>query len=107
MEEVDQSLHSSKVPIVMVSLLPYILKDVSTSKVTSKGEAIFKAQLLFLIYAQFGMLYEILPDAPRSNYSLRKNTRPHADGIIVYIFNIRGSYNSIGMRPRLLSRVVV
>jgi hypothetical protein len=55
------------------SLLPYISKDVSTSRVTSEEEAIFKAQQLDLIYAQSGMLYEILPDAPRSNYDPRKN----------------------------------
>jgi hypothetical protein len=28
------------------------------------------------------MLYEILPDAPRSNYSPRKKVEPHADGIV-------------------------
>jgi hypothetical protein len=50
------------------SLLPYISKDVSTSGVTSEEEAIFKSQQLDIIYAQSGMLYEILPDAPRSSY---------------------------------------
>jgi hypothetical protein len=64
------------------SLLPYISKDVSTSRVTSEEEAIFKAQQLDLIYAQSGMLYEILPDAPRSNYDPRQNLGPHVDGII-------------------------
>jgi hypothetical protein len=63
-------------------LLPYISKDVSTSGVTSEEEAIFKAKKLDLIYAQSGMLYEILPNAPRSNYDPRKNLEPHADGII-------------------------
>jgi hypothetical protein len=28
------------------------------------------------------MLYEIFPDAPRSNYDPRQNLRPHVDGII-------------------------
>jgi hypothetical protein len=37
---------------------------------------------LDIIYAQSGMLYEIIPDAPRSNYDPRQNLRPHADGII-------------------------
>jgi hypothetical protein len=64
------------------SLLPYILKDVSTSKVKSEEEAMFKAQQLDLIYAQSGMLYEIIHDAPRSNYDPRKNIGPHGDGII-------------------------
>ena len=65
-----------------MSLLPYILKDISTSRVTSEEEAIFKSQQLDLIYAQFGMLYEIFLDAPRSNYDPRQNPRPHVDGII-------------------------
>jgi hypothetical protein len=64
------------------SLHPYISKDVSTSGVTSKEEAIFKGQKLHIIYSQSGMLYEILPDAPRSNYDLRQNPRPHVDGIV-------------------------
>jgi hypothetical protein len=64
------------------SLLSYISKDVSTSGVTSEEEAIFKAQQLDLIYAQFGMLYEILSDALRSNYDPRQKHGPHADGII-------------------------
>jgi hypothetical protein len=64
------------------SLLPYISKDVSTSGVTSEEEAIFKAQQSDIIYAQSGMLYNILPDAPRSNYDPRQNPRPHADGIV-------------------------
>jgi hypothetical protein len=64
------------------SLLPYISKDVSTSGVTSEEEVIFKAQHLDLIYAQSGMLYEILPNMSRSNYDPRKNPGPHANGII-------------------------
>jgi hypothetical protein len=63
-------------------LLPYISKDVSTSGVTSEEESIFKSQQLDLIYAQYGMLYEILPDALRSNYDPRQNLGPHVDGII-------------------------
>jgi hypothetical protein len=64
------------------SLVPYILKDVSTFGVTSEEEVIFKAQQLDLIYAQSGMLYEILLDTPWSNYDPRQNLRPHADGIL-------------------------
>jgi hypothetical protein len=63
------------------SLLPYISKDVSTSGVTYEEEAIFKQQL-DLIYAHYGMLYEILPDAPRSNYDPRQKLGPHVDGIV-------------------------
>jgi hypothetical protein len=64
------------------SLLPYISKDVSTSRVKYEEEAIFKSQQLNLIYAQSGILYEIIFDAPRSNYDPRQNTGPHSDGII-------------------------
>jgi hypothetical protein len=64
------------------SPLPYISKDVSTYRVTYEEEAIFKSQQLDLIYAQFGMLYEFIPDAPRSNYDPRQNHGPHVDGII-------------------------
>jgi hypothetical protein len=64
------------------SLFPYISKDVSTFEVTSKEEYIFRAQQLDLIYAQSRMLYEIIPDAPRSNYDPRKKPGPHADGIV-------------------------
>jgi hypothetical protein len=46
-------------------LFPYISKDVSTSGLTSKEEAIVKSQQLDLIYAQSGMLYKILPDVPQ------------------------------------------
>jgi hypothetical protein len=64
------------------SLQPYISNDVSTSGVTYEEETIFKAQQLDLIYAQSGMLCEILPDALSSNYDPRQKLGPHADGII-------------------------
>jgi hypothetical protein len=54
------------------SLQPYISKDVSTSGVTSEEEVIFKSHQLDIIYAQSGMLYKILPDAPRSRYDPRQ-----------------------------------
>jgi hypothetical protein len=50
-----------------------ILKDVATSWVTIEEEAIFRAQQLDLIYAQSGMLYHLLPDAPWSTYDTRQN----------------------------------
>jgi hypothetical protein len=64
------------------SFHPPISKDVSTSGVTTEEEAIFRARQLDLIYAQFGMLYHLLPDAPWSTYNPRKKPRPHADGIV-------------------------
>jgi hypothetical protein len=48
----------------------------------TEEEAIFKSQQLDLIYAQSGMLYEIIPDAPWLNYDPRQNLGPHVDGII-------------------------
>ena len=35
-----------------------------------------------LIYAQFGLLYEIIPNAPRSNFDPKVKPRPHANGIV-------------------------
>ena len=67
-------------------LLPYISKDVSTSGVTTEEEAILRAQQMDLIYAQSGILYEIIPEAPRSTHSVDKpNPGPHADGVIVSV----------------------
>jgi hypothetical protein len=57
------------------SLHPPISKDVATSGVTTEEEAIFRAQQLDLIYAQSGMLYHLLPDAPRSTYDPRQKSR--------------------------------
>jgi hypothetical protein len=48
------------------SLVPKLSKDVETSGVFSKEDAIMRAQQLELIYSQFGLIYEIFPDAPRS-----------------------------------------
>jgi hypothetical protein len=64
------------------SLQPYISKVVSTFEVTSKEEEIFKSQQLDLIYAQYGMLYEILLDALRSKYDPRKKIGPHVHDIV-------------------------
>jgi hypothetical protein len=63
-------------------LQPYISKDDSTSRVTSKEEVIFKSQQLDLIYAQSGMLCKIIPDTPRSSYNPRQKILPHVDGIV-------------------------
>ena len=63
--------------------MPYISKDVSTSRVTNEEEAILKAQQLDLIYSQFGILYEIIPDAPWPTHSVEKpKPGPHDDGMV-------------------------
>ena len=64
------------------SLLPYIRKDVSTSEVQNEEQAIFRAQELDLIYAQSILLYEIIPNAPRSSFNPKIKPRPHVDGIV-------------------------
>ena len=64
------------------SLVPQLSKDVATSGVFSEEDAIMRAQQLELIYSQSGLLYEILPDAPRSILdNTRQRARPHANGI--------------------------
>ena len=63
-------------------LLPYIAKDVSTSGVQNEEQAIFRVQELDLIYAQFGLLYEIIPNAPRSSFDPKVKPGPHADSIV-------------------------
>jgi hypothetical protein len=65
------------------SLVPQLSKDVTTSGVFSEEDAIMRAQQLELIYSQSGLLYEILPDAPRSILDkTRQRVGPHADGIV-------------------------
>jgi hypothetical protein len=65
------------------SLVPQLSKDVATSGVFSEEDAIMRAQQLELIYSQSGLLYEILPDAPRSILDkTRQRVGPHADGIV-------------------------
>jgi hypothetical protein len=43
------------------------------------------------MYAQYGMLYEIIPDASRSNYDPRQNPWPHVDGIVGST-NVKSTY---------------
>ena len=67
----------------MKSLLPYISKDVSTSGVTTEEEEILRAQQLDMIYAQFGILYEIIPEALRPTHNVEKpKPGPHANGVV-------------------------
>ena len=35
-----------------------------------------------MIYAQSGLLYEIIPNAPRSSFDPKVKPGPHADGIV-------------------------
>jgi hypothetical protein len=65
------------------SLVPYVSKDVTTSKLFYEEEAIMRARKLELIYSQSSMLYDILPDAPQSTFDLNKlNFGSHVDGIV-------------------------
>ena len=63
-------------------LLPYIAKDVSTYGVQNEEQAIFRVQELDLIYAQTRLLYDIIPNAPRSNFDPKVKPGTHADGIV-------------------------
>ena len=58
------------------------MKDVSTSVVQNEEQAILRAQELDLIYAQSGLLYEIIPNAPRSSFNPKVKPRPHANDIV-------------------------
>jgi hypothetical protein len=68
-----------KTPIPLAFILEWFLKylhtpiskDVATCGVFSEEEAIFRAQQFDLIYAQLGMLYHLLPDAPQSTHDPR------------------------------------
>jgi hypothetical protein len=65
------------------SLVPQLFKDVVTSGVFSKEDAIMRAQQFELIYSQSGLFYNILPDAPRSILDkTRQRDGPHANGIV-------------------------
>ena len=48
----------------------------------NEEQAIFRAQELDFIYAQSGLLYEIIPNAPRSSFDPKVKPGPHADGIV-------------------------
>ena len=50
---------------------------------TTEEEAILRAQQLDLIYAQSGILYEIIPEVSSStNNKEKRNPGPHADGVV-------------------------
>ena len=51
-----------------------------TSGVTMDEESILRTRQLDLIYAQYGILYEIIPNVSRYNTNFAKpNPGPHAD----------------------------
>ena len=52
------------------SLLPSITEDVAKGGVVTEEQFIARAQYLDLIYTQSGMLYEKIPNAPRSNFTV-------------------------------------
>jgi hypothetical protein len=64
-------------------LVPQLSKDVATSGVFSKEDAIMRAQQLGIIYSQSILLYEIFLDAPCSILDkTQQRVGPHADGIV-------------------------
>jgi hypothetical protein len=89
-QEWDRQRRLFKTPIPLAFLLEWFLKslhtpvskDIATSGVFNEEEAIFRAQQLDLIYAQSGMLYHLLLDAPQKNHDPRQNPRPHVNGIV-------------------------
>ena len=52
------------------SLLPSITEDVAKGSVITEDQVITHSQYLDLIYTQFGMLYEKIPNSLRSNFTV-------------------------------------
>ena len=69
------------------SLLPIIAKDVAFSGAVIKEQVILKAQQLGLVYSQSQILYQIIPNALRSDI-YKSMPGPHADGVTGSIGNI-------------------
>lgn len=65
------------------SLLPSIVEDVAKGGVFTEEQVISRAQYLDLIYTQFGMLYDKIPDTPTPEFSvpppLKSNRDSHVD----------------------------
>jgi hypothetical protein len=90
------------------SLFPYISKDVSTSGVSSKEEAIFRAQQLDLIYSQSGILYKIFSDAHGSSTDpMKSNSRPHVDGIVSSVNNTTTDLVASQMKQMTIHQTVI
>ena len=48
----------------------------------NEEHVIFRFQQLDLIYAHFGLLYEIISNEPRSNFESKFKPEPYTDGIV-------------------------
>jgi hypothetical protein len=91
-----------KTPIPLAFLLEWFLKylhapismDIATFEVFSEEEAILRAKQFDLIYDQSGMLYHLLPDAPRTNHNPRQTLGPRADGIVGST-NVKSTYSTM------------
>ena len=67
-------------------LLPKISCDVSMSGVVIEEDVIRRSQHLDLIYYEYGILYNIIPqDSCPSNDKSRPTPGPHANGLIGYV----------------------
>ena len=66
------------------SLLPSITEDVAKGVIVTEEQVIARAQYLDLIYTQSGTLYEKIPNASRSNFTVPPQLKDyHArDGLI-------------------------
>ena len=66
------------------SLLPSITEDVAKGGIVTEEQVISHAQYLDLIYTQSGMLYEKIPNASRSNFTVspQLNDSHAGDGLI-------------------------
>jgi hypothetical protein len=81
-------LFNTPIPLAFIlelflnSLHTPISNDVATSEVFKEEEAIFRSQQIDLIYAQYGMLYHLLPSALRLTHDPRQTPGSHANGIV-------------------------
>ena len=66
----------------------------------NEEEVILRARQLDLIYSQSGILYGIIPEAPRPSYEAEKpKPGPHADGVV-------GSVNSPTIESLTMGRKI-
>jgi len=64
------------------SLLPIIAKDVASEHLQTKEEAIMRDQQYYLIYAQSGYLYTIIPGGTNSSSRDQPEASHSSDGVI-------------------------
>jgi hypothetical protein len=89
------------------SLLPPIARDVAMGGVVTEEEAIAHAQYLDLVYSQYGTLYELIPNTPRTSTNPSKpSSTTHSDGVISSVKTQSGSQSTaqpiIQSLPQLL-----